>query len=131
MNRSLVAIGFIVLALLNTMAHIAFKLTAIAASPAAFDIDWIVRVLSEGWVYVAVLCYLGTFATWMTLLRRVALGAAFATSHLELLGVLAASAVLFGDRISAAQWLGVMLILGGVLCIALGEQHAAPPMHRD
>lgn len=129
MSRSFVFLGFVVLTLLNTVAHIAFKLTATAASPVAFQLDWVVRVLSEKWLYVAVLCYLGTFATWMTMLSRVPLGPAFAASHLELLGVLAASALLFGDRISIMQWLGVTLILGGVICISLGQQRAEPPTH--
>jgi drug/metabolite transporter (DMT)-like permease len=122
MNKGFVLLGFTALTLLNTLAHIAFKLTATASLPAAYEWQWLIRVLSQPWVYVAILCYLGTFFTWMTLLRSAPLGSAFAATHLELVGVLAASALLFGDRISTIQWLGVALILIGVGCLAVGER---------
>jgi drug/metabolite transporter (DMT)-like permease len=108
--------------LVDTMVHIAFKLAANAAMPVQFNTSWLVRLVKEPWVYVTVLCCVAAFITWITLLRRAPIGPAFAASHLELIGVLAVSAVLFGERISIIQFAGALLIVGGVACMALGSQ---------
>lgn len=125
MSRRLVVLGFIALAFTSTGAHVAFKLTANASAPLSWDSAWLLRVLGQPWVYGAIACYLGSFGIWMSLLRRAPIGPAFAASHLEILGVLAASAWLFGERVSPLQALGVACIVAGVLCLAVGEDRLA------
>jgi len=106
--------GLIILMVFDTAAQIGFKFAAVAAAPAGFDAGWLGRLLVEKWIYLAVLGYLGAFATWMTLLRHAPVGPAFAASHLEIVSVLLFSVLVLGESLSGAQALGSLLILCGI-----------------
>lgn len=117
--------GFLVLAGLDTAAHVMFKLAAMHAVPLEATWTWAARVAGIFWVYGGMACYVGTFFTWMTLLRRAPLGPAFAASHFDVVTVLVASACLLGERISTLQVVGAALILAGIACLAFSESQAA------
>ncbi len=116
------ALGFLLLATLDTAAHVFFKLAAGTAGAVVFDLAWLGRVAALPTVYAAIACYVATFFIWMTLLRHAPIGPAFAASHLELVGVLLASATMFGERISLMQWAGAATILAGIACLAASEK---------
>jgi drug/metabolite transporter (DMT)-like permease len=88
-------------------------------------------MVSAPWMYVAICGYLGSFFTWMTLLKHAPVGPAFAASHLEVVFVLAASYFLFGERLSTVQLIGCGIILAGIVCLAIDppdeghDEHAA------
>jgi len=113
--------GFIVLILFDILSQICFKMAAIRAEPFAIDAAWMLRVVSEPWMYGSIVGYLGAFVTWMTLLRHAPIGPAFAVSHLEVIGVMIISIPLFGEHLSAIQFLGAAIIVAGVLCLAYSE----------
>ena len=113
--------GFIVLIVFDTWAQVCFKLASIQAEPFTANTSWLLRVLASPWVYGAILGYLGAFMAWMSLLRHVPVGPAFAASHLEIIGVMIVSLPLFGERLTALQWLGALLVIGGVICLAWSE----------
>jgi drug/metabolite transporter (DMT)-like permease len=113
--------GFLALLIFDTFAQVCFKLTAIHAAPLTFDFPWLLRALATPWVYFAILGYLCAFVTWMSLLRHIPIGPAFAASHLELIGVMAVSVPLFGETLSMIQYAGAALIVAGVLCLAYSE----------
>lgn len=115
-------LGFLVLAVLDTGAHVLFKHAALALPPLTLDLVWFTRVGLLPAVYAAVACYVATFFVWMSLLRHAPVGPAFAASHLELVGTLLASVVLFHEHVSALQWAGAGLILAGIACLALAER---------
>ena len=115
------AVGFLVLAALDTTAHIFFKLSAIAVGPVEFSAGWLVSVAGLPAIYAAIACYIATFFVWMTLLRSAPVGPAFAASHLELVGVLIASTLVFGEHVSPLQWAGAGTILAGIGCLAFSE----------
>lgn len=119
------AIGFCILMVFDTFSQVCFKFTALHAAPFAADAAWLLRVLHQPWMYGAVIGYLGAFVTWMTLLRRLSVGPAFAASHLELVGVMAISWPLFGEAISLQQSIGAAFIIAGVVCLALSESETA------
>lgn len=112
------ALGFLALACLDTVGHVAFKLTAIHATPAAADIGWILRVLGVHWVYVAIAAYLGTFVLWTTLLKHVPVGPAFAVTHLDAVLVMLVSVTWFGETFTRLQVAGAILVLSGVALLA-------------
>jgi drug/metabolite transporter (DMT)-like permease len=124
------ALGFGALMLLDTLAHVFFKYAATAAAPASPDLDWMLRVALLPWTWGALACYVATFFLWMTLLRRAPVGPAFAASHLEVVGVVLAGMLLFGEHIAPLQWAGAALILGGILCLALSEKRQAEANQR-
>ncbi len=118
--------GFFVLMVFDTLAQVSFKMTAMHSLPLAANLAWVQRILSQPWVYVAILGYIGSFFTWVTLLRRAPIGPAFAASYLEVISVLFCSVWLFHEHITRTQLLGVALIIGGILCLAKGETEAIP-----
>jgi drug/metabolite transporter (DMT)-like permease len=125
--RRFYLIGFLVLVCFDTLAQICFKLTANHAMPPEASLGWVLRVLSAPWVYGAILCYVGAFVSWMTLLKHAPIGPAFAASHLEVISVMALSVVIFGERVGAPQLLGSALIIAGIVCLALSETDAEQP----
>ena len=118
-------LGFLLRAVLDTTAHVLFKIAANHGAPLEATLGWITRVATGAWVYGAVACYVATFFNWMTLLRRVPLGPAFAISHLDVVTVMAASALLLHERVSGLQLAGATLIVAGIACVAFGESTAA------
>ena len=115
-----------VLLVIDTFAQVCFKFTALHAAPLSFDVPWLLRVLSTPWLYCTILGYFGAFVTWMTVLRRIPVGPAFAAAHLEVVGVMVISIPLFGEVLSLVQYLGAALILAGVVCLAYGEPNYTP-----
>jgi drug/metabolite transporter (DMT)-like permease len=118
--------GLLALLVFDTFAQVSFKLTALHAAPLTFDLPWLVRVLSVPWVYCAILGYFCAFVTWMVILRHIPVGPAFAATHLEVVGVVFISIPLFGEVLSWVQYLGAVLIVAGVFCLAYGEPHYTP-----
>jgi drug/metabolite transporter (DMT)-like permease len=118
--RRFYLIGFLVLVCFDTLAQVSFKLAADAAAPVALDQAWLLRIISEPWIYIALGCYLGTFFTWMTLLVHAPIGPAYAASHLEVVVVLVLSGVIFNEPIATPQVAGCALIVLGIICLAIG-----------
>ncbi|WOI44347.1 DMT family transporter [Acidovorax sp. BLS4] len=118
------ALGFLALVAFDTLAQISFKLAGEHALPLELSADWLVRVFGHPWIYGAFIGYLGAFFTWMTLLEHAPIGPAFAASHLEVVSVLAISAVWFNEPIGWPQVAGAVLILGGIACLARSEADA-------
>lgn len=123
-RRRFYLLGFLALMAFDTLAQISFKLAGTHALPLEFSATWLLRVFGQPWVYGALAGYLGAFFTWMTLLKHAPIGPAFAASHLEIVSVLLLSAWLFGERISAPQVLGGVLIFGGIVCLAFSDSRA-------
>ena len=65
--------------------------------------------------------YLGSFISWMTLLKHAPIGPAFAASHLELVSVTLLSVWLFHEPLNSYKVVGGLLIILGVLCLAKNE----------
>lgn len=120
--RRFYIIGFLILLVFDTMAQVAFKLGAMSTAPAACDIAWLLRVVTEKWVYVALVGYLGAFVTYMTLLKHAPIGPAFAVSHLELVIVLIVSVLFLNEHLNAVQVVGSLLICAGIVVFAIGKR---------
>ncbi len=113
--------GFFALIVFDTFSQICFKMAALQGEPFMIEVEWLTRVFQTPWVYGAILGYLGAFIIWMTLLRHVPVGPAFAASHLEVVGVIVISAPLFGEVLSNSQMFGALLVVAGVVCLAQSE----------
>ncbi|GHT93903.1 hypothetical protein AGMMS49545_14220 [Betaproteobacteria bacterium] len=123
--RRFYLIGFTLLMLFDTLGQCSFKLTGIRAAPPEFSVDWLIRIFTTPWVYVAIAGYIGAFFTWMTLLKRAPVGPAFAASHFEVVTVMVASIWLFGEAITLPRLAGAILIVSGIVCLALAEKQLA------
>ena len=120
-------IGFLVLVCFDTFAQICFKLTANHAMPPEANLAWVLRVISAPWVYGAILCYIGAFVSWMTLLKHAPIGPAFAASHLEVISVMALSVVIFNEHVGTPELVGCVLIIAGIVCLAISETDGEAP----
>lgn len=118
MSKRFYFIGFFVLLCFDTLTQICMKYAGEQALPVELDTVWLFRVLATVWVYLAVCGYLGSFVTWMTLLKYAPVGPAFAASHLEIASVTLLSVWLFNEPLTPCKVLGGVLILLGVICLA-------------
>jgi drug/metabolite transporter (DMT)-like permease len=116
--RRFFLIGFCLLLLFDTGAQVCLKLAAAASAPLVFDTQWVARVVETPWLYAAIASYLGAFLAWMGLLERAPVGAAFAASHLDVVSVLAISAVLFREPIGVTQLVGCACICLGIFMLS-------------
>ncbi|MBF7687868.1 DMT family transporter [Acinetobacter rathckeae] len=114
-------VGFSVLMLFDTLAQVSFKLASNHAMPLTFDVPWLLRVFGNVWIYGALIGYIGSFFTWMTLLEKAPIGPAVAASHIELVSVTLLSVWLFNEPLTAFKVCGMALIVIGVLFLAKGE----------
>jgi drug/metabolite transporter (DMT)-like permease len=113
--------GFGALMLFDTLTQVSFKLASTHAGEFALSLTWLYEVFFNTWIYGAVVGYVGSFITWMTLLKHAPVGPAFAASHLEVVTVLAISVAYFHERLTLMQVLGGALIVAGILCLSKSE----------
>ena len=130
--RRLYVIGFPLLMAFDTLAQLCFKYAGEAALPVEANTAWLLRVLSQPWVYGAILGYVGAFFTWMSLLRHAPIGPAFAASHLEVISVLLLSAWLLNEPLTLHHLVGAVLIVAGIVCLGRAEADDphSPPQAR-
>ncbi|RKS84797.1 multidrug transporter EmrE-like cation transporter [Orbus hercynius] len=121
--RKFYLIGFALLLLFDTVAQTSFKLTANYAEPLQANIAWLGRVFNSPWIYIAILGYIGSFFTWMSLLKKAPVGPAFAASHLEVVTVMLVSIWIFNEPITLFRLIGAGLIIIGIIFLALAEKN--------
>lgn len=97
----------------ETTAQLGLKIGSRAVENIGFGWDWLLRAAAAPWLWVGAFSYLVSFATWMVILRRMPLGAAFPLTGLVYVTVLASSAFLLGEPVLPLQAAGVALIVVG------------------
>jgi drug/metabolite transporter (DMT)-like permease len=114
-------IGFLALMCCDTLAQCSIKLASNNAGEMQFHLAWVTSILHQSWLYFAIAGYIGSFFTWMTLLKHAPVGPAFAASHLEKVSVLFVSVVWLGEGLSSVQVAGCVLILGGIALLGAAD----------
>jgi drug/metabolite transporter (DMT)-like permease len=117
--------GFSALMLFDTLTQVSFKLASSHAGEFVMSLAWLNEVFHNPWIFGAVFGYIGSFITWMTLLKHAPVGPAFAASHLEVITVLAISVLYFGEQLSWMQLVGGLLIVAGIVCLSRAETEQA------
>ena len=117
--RRFYIIGFLVLVLCDTFTQVAFKFSAISV-PNTFDLSWVVGLLMQKWLYLAVIGYIGAFITYMTLLKHAPIGPAYAVSHLEVVTTAAAAMFFFHEHMTMLQYAGALFIVAAIIVLAMG-----------
>lgn len=123
--KKLYIIGFICLLFFDTLGQTGFKFSAINAQPLNYNITWVVRILTNKWIYITSLSYIGAFLTWMILLKKVPVGPAFAASRLQLISVMLVSVFVFNEELTINRILGAVIIILGIIFLALAEKKLA------
>jgi drug/metabolite transporter (DMT)-like permease len=74
------------------------------------------------WIYASVGVQIIGYVLWMLLVSRTKLGVAVAGVGAGFYTLMALSAwLLYGETLSALQWIGIVVITLGVVCIGLGQ----------
>jgi len=124
-------LAWLLLLTCETICQISLKMAGLATGPFDFSPAAFLRALATPWLWVAIACYVGAFLSWLTILRRSTLSAAFATSAIVFVAVMCASWLVFREHVGALQVVGSLIILVGILMIgADGEPdsaHTVPP----
>jgi drug/metabolite transporter (DMT)-like permease len=128
MNKSWIEGRFASLALwvlliaFESGAQVSLKVGGDGLSAILFGVDWLLAAVNSVAVMVAVGCYIGSFLTWMLILRSSKLSLAFPLSSLVFVVVLMVSWLGLGESISPLHWLGVCVIIGGIVLLADGKE---------
>lgn len=122
MMKRFYLIGFAFLLLFDTLGQTGFKFSAINALPLDYSIEWVMRILSNRWIYITTLSYVGAFFTWMVLLKKAPVGPAFAASRLQIVTVMLVSIFIFNEQLTLTRGLGALLIIGGIIFLAFAEK---------
>lgn len=74
------------------------------------------------WIYAAVALQLLGYVLWLVIVAREKLGVATASIGAGFYVLTALSAwLIYGEALSALQWIGIALVTCGVVCIGLGQ----------
>ena len=114
-------VGYFLLLCFDTLAAVSFKLGAVHAAPVELNAIWLAKVFSEKWLYIAIVGYLGAFASYISILKRTPVGSAFAASHMEVVTVLLASVAFLHEQLSLVQVVGSLFIVAGVIMLLIQE----------
>ncbi len=126
MNPEILMIMFVTCTTLGGQLLIKQAVTTLATrTPALQGVEWLVAALLSPQVIVAIILQGAGFLIWVVVVSRMKLGVAFATSGAFFYILLAlVSWWLFGERLGAAQWIGLALISAGVLTMSLAGRVA-------
>lgn len=124
-TRRFYILGFGALMLFDTLTQVSFKLATTHAGEFAMTVEWLLEIFHNYWIFGAVIGYVGSFVTWMTLLKHAPVGPAFAASHLEVVTVLIISVLAFDEKLTLMQLLGGASIVLGIICLSMSEKEEA------
>lgn len=112
----------------ETLCQISLKKAGLDVGAFDFSRSAFARALGEPWLWSAIGCYVVAFLSWITILRKSTLSAAFATSAIVFVAVMAASWWVFGEHVGVLQIAGSSIILAGILMLGADESsHAHLP----
>lgn len=121
MFREILMIVFVTCSTLGSQLLVKRAVTQIALrDPVPTGLQWLIAAcLSPGVITAVAIQGLG-FIVWVVVVSRVKLGLAFAISgSFFYILIAAASWLLYGERLVATQWLGLVLVSSGVLLMTL------------
>jgi drug/metabolite transporter (DMT)-like permease len=119
-------VAWLLLLSFETLCQISLKKAGLDVGAFDFSRAAFLRALAEPWLWSAIGCYLGAFLAWITILRKSTLSAAFATTAIVFVAVMAASWLVFDERIGAQQVAGSLIILLGILMFGADEKASTP-----
>ena len=106
-------------AMLMSVGQILFKKTAlsISSNEALSLFDGVIKALSMPWLYLALCVYGIATIFWLYLLQRIPLSLAYPFTALAMVIVPILAMYLFGERVNFSYWIGLVLILAGIIVI--------------
>lgn len=122
--RATAILNFAALLAFTALGQFSFKIAADRLGLASLDAAWIRAFLHEPWVALILFANLGALVSYLTLVRNVAIGPAFAAAHLSIVVVVILSVVYFHETLNWVQALGCVAIFVGVGILGYTELSA-------
>jgi drug/metabolite transporter (DMT)-like permease len=119
-------IAWLLLLSFETVCQISLKKAGLDVGAFDFSRGAFVSAFAEPWLWAAIGCYLGAFLAWITILRKSTLSAAFASTAIVFVAVMAASWLVFGEHIGVQQIAGSSIILLGILMFGADGKAPSP-----
>ena len=115
-------LAWLALVICEMLSQIALKLAG--RDTGEFDFAWagVGRALTSPWIWMAICTYLGAFLSWMLILRKSRLSAAFPTSAIVFIGVMFSSWLVLGETVTWTMVAGAALIVGGILLLGTDDE---------
>src|SRR2546423_1801846 len=111
-----IAIG----AVLVTASELLLKKGAIESSSDSLP-SWMkvlgVGAMASGWTWLGIICYVLSFVSWLYVLRLLPLGVAFALINVVHVLVPIGARVFLHEPIPLKRWMGIALILAGIILV--------------
>jgi len=77
-----------------------------------------IAALASGWTWLGILCYIASFLSWIVVLRRLPLSVAFPAINVVHVLIPIGCWIFLGESISQRRWLGIALVVCGILLLA-------------
>jgi drug/metabolite transporter (DMT)-like permease len=102
-------------ALLTCIAELLLKKGAVDARPIAGVPDWSgAAALTSSWTWLGIVAYLGSFASWLRVLRLLPLNIAYSLVNVAQVLVPLGAALVLHEQITRMRWAGIAFVLAGV-----------------
>jgi drug/metabolite transporter (DMT)-like permease len=119
--------AWLMLLVFETICQVSLKKAGLAVGEFGFTPDDFHRAITTPWLWSAIGCYVGAFLSWITILRKSTLSAAFATSAIVFVAVMVSSWVIFAEKVGVLQIVGSCVILIGILMLGADEAATDAP----
>ncbi|MDR2605348.1 MAG: DMT family transporter [Desulfovibrio sp.] len=79
------------------------------------------HMLARPWIWIGICCYLGEFLVWTAFLSLVDLSVGVMLGSINIVVIMLAGRVLFGEKLTPRRTAGILLITLGVAVVGLGQ----------
>ena len=111
--------------LFDTANQICMKYLGLSTGDLPFGFDWLARVLASPFWWGAIAADVGSFLMWMLILKKSNLSFAVPFNSLQYITILLASYWLFHESLTLVHWLGIALIVSGLILVGTEKSKAA------
>ncbi|MDR2668486.1 MAG: DMT family transporter [Desulfovibrio sp.] len=84
------------------------------------------HMLARPWIWIGICCYLGEFLVWTAFLSLVDLSVGVMLGSINIVVIMLAGRVLFGEKLTPRRTAGILLITLGVAVVGLGQSFNPP-----
>jgi drug/metabolite transporter (DMT)-like permease len=125
--RATAVLNFAALVGFTVLGQFSFKIAADRLGVVSFDAAWIQAFLHEPSVALILFANLGALVSYLTLIKKAAIGPAFAAAHFSVVVVVIVSVAYFHETLNWVQALGCLAIFLGVGILGYTESSTAEP----
>jgi drug/metabolite transporter (DMT)-like permease len=103
------------LVVFETLAQVAMRLGGESLADVPPGLAWATAALTDPWLVLGIVGYIGSFLAWMVILDRLPLSLGFPLTSVVVLAVTAASIVVLGETLTLLHGAGIALIVVGIV----------------